>query len=130
MSEERRILEAYASIHGCDLVIYPRLSKRSEDEVTSRIHLIKSFLESIDETHANVRVLFDKQARDQNLLIVGDWFYAVSVTPRSNEGYRYTAFTSHVPTVLSRWRDFDRRFPASKEWLKPKETIDRLKRQF
>lgn len=45
-----------------------------------------------------------------SLTICGDWFYAESITPQPGEGYRYTVFTWHAPSVLQKLRQFDEDF--------------------
>jgi hypothetical protein len=57
-----------------------------------------------------VQVMITPRAREGNLTIVGDWFVAESLTPRTGEGYKQTIFSWHAPTVLRWVRKFDQEF--------------------
>ena len=42
-----------------------------------------------------VKIVITARARDGNLTIVGDWFVAESLTPRTGLGYKQTIFSWH-----------------------------------
>lgn len=128
LSKERRKLEAHAKQFGCDLVLYPTLKKLTNQRIQTRKKLLQSFLRSMQQAHAPVRVAFDRRGLDENLIIVGDWFLVESSTPRE-EGYRHTTITTHAPTVLKRIEAFERQFENCK-WLSPEQAIRRLEKGF
>jgi hypothetical protein len=109
LSQERTLLEEYALRFGCDLILYPNLSHLSKIATETRIQILKKFLQKMLDARANARVVFDESALGQNLLIVGDWFSAESITPQ-REGYRHTTITCHAPTVLKQLEEFDMQF--------------------
>ena len=128
LSKERRKLEAHAKRFGCDLVLHPSLKKLTVRRIQTRKELLQSFLQSMKEARAPVRVAFDKRGLDENLIILGDWFLVESFTPR-DEGYRHTTITTHAPTVLKRIEAFDKQFAKCK-WLSPEKAIRRLEKSF
>jgi hypothetical protein len=128
LSKERRKLEAYVKRFGCDLVLYPTIKKLTKQRIQTRKELLQSFLHSMQEANAPVRVAFDKRGLDENLIIVGDWFLVESFTPR-DDGYRHTTITTHAPTVLKRIEAFDRQFEKC-NWLSPEKAIRRLEKSF
>ncbi|MCX6053899.1 MAG: toll/interleukin-1 receptor domain-containing protein [Chloroflexi bacterium] len=110
LREERRALEAHASLAGCDLIIDPEfcLERNGEVATQSRLRILLQFLESpaADKT----QVALSTQARNGNLTLVGDWFSAESVSPRPGEGHRQTIFNWHAPSVLRTLNSFDETF--------------------
>ena len=128
LSKERRKLEAHAKRFGCDLILYPALKKLTKRRLQTRKKVLQSFLQSMQEAGAPVRIAFDKRGLDENLIIVGDWFLVESFTPR-DEGYRHTTITTHAPTVLKRIEAFDRQFEKC-NWLSPEKAIRRLEKSF
>lgn len=109
---ERRLLEEYAFRFGCDLVLYPSLSKFSKIATNARVQILKCFLSRAHDVRADVRVVFDDSVLGHNLLILGDWFLAESMTPKV-DGYRHTTITHHAPTVLKRLEEINLRFQRS-----------------
>jgi len=47
---------------------------------------------------------------EKNVTIVGDWFFAESVSAALGEGYKHTIFTRHAPSIRSRIEAFDQEF--------------------
>lgn len=129
LSEERRALEEYAKRFGCDLVLYPSLPHLSERAIQARVQVLKSFLQVMREVRVSVRVAFEERALEENLIIVGDWFFAESLTPRIWQGYRHTTITSHAPTVLKRIEAFDRQFSTC-TFMSPDSAICWLEEHF
>src|SRR5882724_3511620 len=125
LSEERRRLEDYALKFGCDLVLYPKLSHLSRDATEARLQTLQAFLRKAHDAQAKCRVVFDESALAQNILIVGDWFFAESITPHL-DGYRHTIITCHAPTVLREVKEFDTRFHAHDDIMSADRAIVRL----
>jgi hypothetical protein len=116
LSKERQLLEQQATQFGCDLVLYPSLPHLTSVAIAARIEILQSFLASMHQSSAAVRVIFDESALGGNVLIVGDWFCADSMTPRA-DGYRHTTLTSHAPTVLDRIVWYEQMFDDAGKWL-------------
>jgi hypothetical protein len=114
--QEREILGEIVSQHGCDLIIDPgvKLERYGSDARRIRLQLLKEFLHD-EKRFSDVRVLVQPRAEPGNILIVGDWFYAESITPQDGVGYRQTLFTWHAPTVLARIKLFDQQFRSGLE---------------
>jgi hypothetical protein len=129
LSAERRELEAYAKLFGCDLVLYPSVARLPKPATEARIQVLKSFLRDIQEARALVRVAFDERALDENLIVLGDWFFAESQTPRLSEGFRHTTITCHAPTVLKRIEEFELQF-SSCSFMSPDLAIRWLDQHF
>ena len=123
------MLEEYAKRFGCDLILYPSIPGLSRKAIEARVQVLQSFLENMREAFAPGRVAFDERALGENLIIVGDWFFAESTTPRIGQGYRHTTITCHAPTVLKRIDEFESESTGCKFML-PDEAILWLKKQF
>ena len=128
LSMERQELEKHASRFGCDLILYPTLPDLSAEATRARKEVLQSFLQTMSELAVPVRVAFDKCALEENLIIVGDWFFVESLTP-SPEGFRHTTITSHAPTVLKRIEAFERQFNRL-DWQRPDDAIGGLDGEF
>jgi len=59
------------------------------------------------------RVVVQKAEIRDNLLLVGDWYLAHSISPRKGRGYLQTVFSRHAPTVLEKMEQFDEEFEES-----------------
>lgn len=106
--EERRALERHAREAGCRLLINPEVDLgRGEDANIARPRALLEFLESMPDDR--IEVVVSPTSHLENLTIVGDWFYAESLTPAPT-GFRQTVFTWHAPTVRRRARAFDEEF--------------------
>lgn len=111
MRNERRALERHARQCGCDLIFDPTVEKLNQVGPfvrQARLTVLCDFLRSMPDEQ--VRVVLSPQAAEGNVIIVGDWFYAESRSPRVGQGHVQTVFQSHAPTVLDRLRRFDREF--------------------
>lgn len=107
---ERRALERHASDSGCDLIIDPSIPLTGPGVAAKRVRLrtLREFLESMPDD--KIRVVVQKSTARWNLLLVGDWFVAESISARKGKGYYQTVFTRHAPTVLERLEQFDSEF--------------------
>lgn len=106
---ERRSLEQHARESGCDLIINPHLTLKHSGPRgrKARLQTLAEFLEGMPDE--KVRVAVSRNIRG-NLLIVGDWFAAESLSARPGVGYFQTVCTRHAPTVLDRIERFDEEF--------------------
>ncbi len=126
MSRERVLLGRYAKLHGCDLVVHPYHQELYSTEIRMRCKLLVKFIDSCED--GRIRVKISEFAEGENQLIIGDWFHAVSNSPKT-DGFRHTFFTTHAPTVLKQWQDFEHRFPGGSDWMyEKKEAIAGIKR--
>lgn len=107
---ERCALERHARDAGCDLMIDPSipLDVVGADAKRVRLRTLREFLASMPDD--KLRVVVHKSRARGNLLLVGDWFIADSISPRKGKGYYQTVFTRHAPTVLERMEEFDSEF--------------------
>lgn len=108
--KERLALEKHAQKCGCDLIISPSISFRQYGPGVrkARLETLRSFLAKMPDD--KVRVVIQEEISSQNLLIIGDWFVAESISPRPTVGYFQTVATRHAPTVLNRVAEFDVKF--------------------
>jgi hypothetical protein len=127
LSEERQLLEAHAMRFGYDLIAYPHLSHLTAVANQARAEILRSSLVSLQKSSGPIRVIFDESALGGNLLVVGDWFCAQSMTPKA-DGYRHTTLTSHAPTVRSAIAWFDRWFARLGSSMSTDQAIDWLDR--
>jgi hypothetical protein len=107
--KEREALEGHAQRRGVKLIIDPRtrLPSRGSLSVLTRLHVLRRFLDSMSDR--TCRVVVSEFAREDNLLIVGDWLEARSQAPGPG-GYRGTVFNRHLPSVRRSMLAFDRQF--------------------
>lgn len=108
--EERKELELHAKASGCELVLDPWMKLPLNGSRARRVRLetVAEFLRTMDQELLCLVLCRRLEAR--NLLIVGDWFSAESITPRAGVGYQQTLFTWHAPFVLYQVRQFDDMF--------------------
>lgn len=111
LSHERRLLEQHARGAGCRLIIDPRIdfSKRGHQAKCQRIRILIEFLESWSGDD-RLKVVWRDSSWAGNLLMIGDWFLAESITPMPGHGYVQTLGTWHAPTILQRIHEFDDEF--------------------
>jgi len=123
---ERIALEEHAREAGCDLVIdlTVTLKQQGPGEKEARLETLLAFLESMPDE--KTRTVVRNRTEPGNLLIVGDWFVAESMTPRPGAGYLQTVFTRHAPTVLDRLRQFDEEFDELLEETGTDPSLSRL----
>lgn len=107
--EERRAVEEHARIAGCRLIVNPHLpyERYPASARIVRLECLLEFLESIENSKCQVAFNRDMDY-DQSLTILGDWFFAESVSAK--QSYRQTIFTSHAPSMLGKIEAFDQEF--------------------
>ena len=115
LGKERRALETHARNSGCKLMIDPTIdfSDLGPTVTKARLTPLLEFLESMPDE--KLQIVITSRAREGNLTIVGDWFVAESLTPRTGLGYKQTIFSWHAPTVLRWMRRFDQEFNSLTE---------------
>ena len=64
----------------------------------------------IDDVARIVESIGLTAARVESVVILGDWFYAESVTGESGRGWRQTIFSRYAPAILNRMDAFDEEF--------------------
>ncbi len=108
---ERILMEQHARAEGCDIVISANHENfLATDPVGSaaRVRAILEFLIGMPED--KLRVVLKPEELEGNLIIIGDWFVAESVSPSFGRGYRQTIINRHAPSVLEAVQEFDREF--------------------
>lgn len=127
--EERQALERHARKCGCSMIIDP--ATESFNTVGkyvrwARLYILLEFLEAMVKDEVEVSVVISSRAREGNLTIVGDWFVADSLVPRTGQGYLQTIFSTHAPTVLRAVHKFDQEFRelAAQSNLKPDQSCN------
>lgn len=111
LSEERTVLEKHAKKMGCRLIIDPSLTYETYGPEARAVRL-KTLLDFLkDMPDDKVRVVTDEGMHmEKNVTIVGDWFFAESVSAALGQGYKHTIFTRHAPSIRSRIEAFDQEF--------------------
>lgn len=117
MRKERIALEKHARGAGCKLIVDPCLTFENfskDPETCARIKKVRlqallDFLKSFDDDLVEIAVSPRLKEHD-NVTIVGDWFYAESITPSAETGYRQTVYTKHAPSILEKIDEFDKEF--------------------
>jgi len=107
---ERLAITKHAIAAGCKLIIIPPSQVYLNFGATarlSRLRCIQEFLSAMSDEQCQVALRPGADAND-NLLIVGNWFAAESVSMRRE--YRQTIFTRHAPTVAAKVTAFDTEF--------------------
>ncbi len=122
LQHERQRLEQLALVGGCDLVVSPRIryTERGTDALIARLHVLIDFLNRAALRLPHFRIVIAEDVLPGNLLILGDWFLAESVTPEGSLGYVQTLATWHAPTVLRRQQEFDHIFDRLLEQFQEK----------
>lgn len=125
LREERRTLEQHAREGGCDLIISPSIDFSNNGPCVRKVRLttLLEFIESM--TDDKCRVVIRPLVTAQNLLIVGDWFMAESISPQPTVGYLQTICTRHAPTVLNRMTEFDTEFEQRLHQFAPRGVSSR-----
>ena len=111
---ERLALTKHAVVEGCKLIIIPpaeAYTHLGKPARVSRLRVLREFLSEMDDEKCQVAT--GATNPNDNLLIVGNWFVAESVSMRRE--YRQTILTRHAPTVATRVKDFDAEFNESLE---------------
>lgn len=125
---ERMALEYHARAAGFKLLIDPSMSydRYGAEARKARLSTLIQFLSSL-ESDPKYQVAFCAEGGiRENVTILGDWFYAESVSPSLGSGYRQTIFTRHAPSMQAKLDLFDREFAGRLEALgwKPEESRD------
>jgi hypothetical protein len=106
---ERLALTRHSTVAGCKLIIIPPSQAYvhlGNTARASRLRCLREFLLGMDDETCQVATCASDP--NDNLLVVGNWFVAESVSMRRE--YRQTIFTRHAPTVTGRVTDFDAEF--------------------
>jgi TIR domain-containing protein len=104
---ERLAVTKHAEVAGCKLIIIPPSEVYLNVGTTarlSRLRCLQEFLMTMTDDNCQVATCPGAD-RNDNLLIVGNWFTAESVSMRRE--YRQTIFTRHAPTVAAKVTNFD-----------------------
>ncbi|MFZ2880450.1 MAG: toll/interleukin-1 receptor domain-containing protein [Phototrophicaceae bacterium] len=112
---ERLSVERHARQAGIRLIMDPTspdVNVGGEEGRLTRLEILREFLTGIDQYSVPVEIVMSNHARETNLLIVGDHFFAESMAPREGQGYFQTVINSHGPSVLQRIKKFDELFVA------------------
>jgi len=114
---EREVLEKHARERGLSLIIDPTLDlkERGDEAVKTRLIILLEFLESIPKE--KLKIVISERGRQGNLTIVGDWFFADSISP-GFRGFRQTVFSRHAPSVFQTILLFDKEFKELLEGIK------------
>ncbi len=110
LTKERRALQQHAHRGGCDIMIDPFIS--SPDLTTmgrvGRLTELMQFVKSMPED--DIRLVVRVNQTEGNLILLGDWMMAESMSPRPWTGFRHTVFSQHAPSVSLRVHEFDAEF--------------------
>jgi hypothetical protein len=111
LREERLALDKHAKASGCRLIIDPDLKypRFGPPALVVRLETLLCFLKEMTNDNTQVAVMRESHP-SENVLIVGDWFAAESVSAKEGHGYRQTVFTCHAPSMRSRIELFDKEF--------------------
>ena len=105
--DERCAIQRHTEGAGAKLIISPRRLRRGAKASCARLAVLRSFLDSADA--GRVAVAWADKDSSGNLTIVGDQFMCESRSP-GLDGFSYTTFTTHGPTVLHAIQRFDESF--------------------
>ncbi len=108
LREERLSLQRHAAQAGCSLIIDPTLDYSAYGPAARRVRLrsLLDFLQS-DIVADVVIAVHERLDVAQNVIVLGDWWTAESVSAAQGKGYMQTIFTRHAPTVDARQTLFD-----------------------
>jgi len=125
--DERIVLEEHARAKGCSIIIDPYLTYGTYGAPAkkSRIKELLIFLESMPADKVTVAIHKD-MPKAHNIILVGNWFAAESVSAAIGKGYQQTIFTRHAPTIQSKVELFDREFEEilKIQGIKSQESLD------
>ncbi|MCC7206948.1 MAG: toll/interleukin-1 receptor domain-containing protein [Anaerolineae bacterium] len=110
---ERLSIERHARECGLRLIIdpsSPTVNVGGDEGRKTRLEVLREFLTSISRTSVSIEIVLSSHARETNLVVVGDHFYAESMAPREGQGYLQTIVNSHGPSVLQRIKKYDELF--------------------
>jgi hypothetical protein len=125
--DERLVMEKHAREKGCKLIINPTISYGiyGPSARAVRIQTLIEFLESMPNEKAKIAIN-TKIQDEENLIIVGDWFSAESVSGTIGRGYRQTIFTRHAPSMEIKIGLFEQEFKSLLEDNKWNEETSRV----
>lgn len=129
--KERYYLEQHAQVAGCDLILTPsmRMTVRGDKAKKLRLTILRDFLVKMSqrpEVKVRAAIVDESAGFAGNILFIGDWFMAESITPNPGFGYKQTLGTWHAPTILQRAEQFDREF---EELWKPPQSLSNTIKQ-
>ena len=107
--DERLVLEEHARQCGCSLIIDPALTYRKYGKVARKARLkeLLTFLESMPDQLVYIAIN-EKMPTSGNITMVGNWFFAESISASIGKGYQQTVFTRHAPSIQAKVELFDR----------------------
>ena len=110
--DERLALERHARAAGFKLIVDPGLKYGTFGPKARRARLetLISFLSSIDDDPKYQVAFHRERGTHQSVTILGDWFYAESVSSSLERGFIQTIFTRHAPSMQAKIDLFDREF--------------------
>jgi hypothetical protein len=134
--DERVALGHHAREGGFRIIIDPTLEYASLGPGARRARLstLASFLHSVDDD-PKYQVAFYQEQIHQSVTILGDWFYAESISSSIERGFLQTIFTRHAPSMQAKIDLFDREFSdllVARKWtaetsrLKAVEHLEKL----
>lgn len=122
LRKERVELEKLGRKWGFRIIIDPYLDfsqyKEKANQVRiSRLTTLLYFFLSLDDKKSEKYgvVISDKIERNRNLILVGDWFMAESLTGRAGKGYQQTILSRHALAVKEQIELFDAEFEEGLE---------------
>jgi len=128
---ERLALSKHAENAGCKLIIHSGEYIEKEYGLNARLvrlQTLHTFLNTIPEDVPLQVVINPDLEPDRNLTLVGNWFYAESISGSLTGGYRHTVFSQHAPSIQNKIELFDQEFKylLSKAQIKPEESRQKV----
>jgi hypothetical protein len=127
--DERLALEHHAWKAGFKIIIDPYLTYDMYGPTARRVRLgtLIDFLSSTDNNSKYQVAFYREGGIHESITILGDWFYAESVSSSLEAGFRQTIFTRHAPSMQAKIDLFDREFTGLLSDLgwKPEESKER-----
>lgn len=110
--DERLALEYHARQAGFKVIIAPDLpfGQYGPEARKARLSTLIAFLASTAEDARYQVALQPAERAAESVTILGDWFYAESVSPKRGIGYRQTIYTCHAPSMQAKIDLFDQEF--------------------
>jgi hypothetical protein len=107
--DERLALEEHARRSGCSLIIDPSLTYKKYGPAARKARLgeLLAFLESMPDHMVRIAINA-KMPAPGSITMVGNWFYAESISASIGQGYQQTIFTRHAPSIQAKLELFDR----------------------
>jgi hypothetical protein len=108
--QERQALARHARTAGLRLIVNVGFDFDTHFGVgtkRARLTVLMQFLESLELPEDKVRVAVVQEHSLSQIVAVGDWFVAESLTSVPGRGVLHSVFTAHPPTVNMRIAEFD-----------------------